>query len=103
MTAILPERRYGMDEFNQRLLKVESDIVEVKEKLHALDEIREILSEGRAAFKFAGRCARGIRWAAKWFLIAIAPGVTAIGFFYSVTHNGAPPPWLEHWVNLFRG
>jgi hypothetical protein len=91
------------ESLGQRLSAVESGVAELQKRMEALDEIRDILAEGRSAFKFAGRCARGVRWVGKWTMVVIAPGIAVVVLIYALTHNGEPPPWLEHWFRLMRG
>jgi hypothetical protein len=65
-------------------------------------EILEIIEEGRAFFRFLGRVGNLGHRTLKALLWICLPGALLVGFFYLITHNGEPPGWLRHWVEIIK-
>lgn len=99
----MEERRQVMEGLVERVAMVEADIKEIKAQVASISEIRDILAEGRAAFKFAGRVAHFVTWTVRATALVLLPGMVLAAGLYALTHGGSPPPWLEQWVNMARG
>ncbi len=85
-----------------RLLALEAGQADIRAKLDALDEIRTIIVEGRMAFTFAARVARGAQIFLRGLLLLTLPGLLLVMLYVAIVNDGHPPAWVKEWVGMFK-
>jgi exonuclease VII small subunit len=102
MSGDVVERRRASDAFETRMRALEHQVHAMQDKLGALDEIREILAEGRAAFRLTGRIVNGARRTLKTLAWLTLPGLLVVLLWTAVVNDGRPPAWVKEWMELFH-
>ena len=55
--------------------------------------------DSRDAFRLFNKIMNGLRW---FIRRAVIPVLLLVGGVFAITHDGHPPEWLKHWVDLFK-